>query len=162
MWWRLTRSEFEERKGARNRRAMKRLVESGQVPGLLAYSDGEPVAWCSVAPRESFPSLARSRILAPVDDKPVWSVVCFFVRKDLRNRGITTALLRHAVAYVREQGGRILEGYPVEPRTGVTAPVFAFTGISSAFKRAGFREVARRSPTRPIMRRHIRRTSRAG
>ena len=162
MWWRLTRSEFDERKGEKNRRAMKRLIESGEVPGLLAYSGGVPVAWCSVAPRESFSALARSRILAPVDERPVWSVVCFFVRRDFRNRGVTVALLRAAVEYVRGRGGMIVEGYPVEPKNGVTAPVFAFTGLASAFRRAGFREVARRSPTRPIMRRRFRSAPPAG
>ena len=156
MWWRLTRSEFEKRKGEKNRRAMRKLVESGEVPGLLAYADGEPVAWCSVAPRERFPALARSRVLAPIDDRPVWSVVCFFVRRDLRGHGLTVALLRAAKDHVREHGGKIIEGYPVEPKSGTTAPVFAFTGLASSFRRAGFREVARRSPTRPIMRRHLR------
>jgi GNAT superfamily N-acetyltransferase len=162
MWWRLTRSEFDKRKGEKNRRSMKKLVESGEVPGLLAYSGDDPVAWCSVAPREDFKSLARSRILAPVDDSPVWSVVCFFVRKDFRNRGVTRALLSAAVEYVRGRGGTIVEGYPVEPRNGVTAPVFVFTGIASAFRRAGFREVARRSPTRPVMRRRIRSVAKTG
>ena len=79
MWWRLTQREFDAQKGEGNRRAMKAIVDSGRVPGVLAYHEGQPVGWCSVAPREEFPRLGRSRILKPVDDEPVWSVVCFFI-----------------------------------------------------------------------------------
>jgi hypothetical protein len=80
MFWRLTRSEFEKKKGAGNRQALKKLVESGKVPGVLAYADGVPVGWCAVAPRADYSTLERSRVLAPIDDHPVWSVPCFFVR----------------------------------------------------------------------------------
>ncbi|GAG54829.1 unnamed protein product, partial [marine sediment metagenome] len=73
MWWRIKRAEFEEQKGEGNRLAMKEIVESGEVPGILAYSDGKAVGWCSVAPRGQFPVLQRSRVLKPVDDTPVWS-----------------------------------------------------------------------------------------
>jgi GNAT superfamily N-acetyltransferase len=156
MWWRLPRPEFNRQKGEGNRKAMRALVESGAVPGLLAY-EGEaqcPVGWCSVSPRAQFPTLGRSRILRPVDGKEVWSVVCFFVAKTHRRKNLTVELLRAAVGYVRDQGGTIVEGYPIEPSPGkspLPAP-FAYTGIASAFRQAGFRECARRSPTRPIMR----------
>jgi GNAT superfamily N-acetyltransferase len=152
MWWRLPRSKFNEGKGAGNRRAMKRIVASGAVPGLIAYADGEPVGWCAVAPRESYPVLERSRILARIDDEPVWSVVCFFVAKRFRGRGLTAELLRAAVRHAAGRGARIVEGYPVEPRRGRTADAFVYTGLVSAFRRAGFSEAVRRSPTRPIMR----------
>lgn len=92
MWWRIKRSEFELQKGEGNRTAMRALVDSGQVPGLLAYLDGRPVGWCSVAPREAYPVLDRSRILKPVDDTPLWSVVCFFVARGHRRRGVSGAL----------------------------------------------------------------------
>jgi len=81
MLWRLTRKEFEQQKGEANRQAMKTIVESGEIPGLLAYSEKQPVAWCSVAPRENFPALERSRVLKKIDDKPVWSISCFFIHK---------------------------------------------------------------------------------
>lgn len=152
MHWRLTRSEYERDKGENNRRAMKKLVESGEVPGIIAYEGGEPVAWCSVAPRESFTRLGRSRILKPVDDKPVWSIVCFFIAKRARKSGISLAILNEAVRYAGGRGAGIVEGYPVEPKKGMTADVFAYTGLASVFRRAGFEEVARRSETRPIMR----------
>jgi len=155
MWWRLKRSEYEKQKGAGNRRAMKKLVDSEQVPGLLAYSRGEPVAWCSVAPREEFPVLERSRVLKRVDDKPVWSVVCLFVAKSYRRKGLTAKVLEAAVEYAKRQGAAIVEGYPTEPRKPEMPDVFAATGLASAFRKAGFTEVARRSDTRPIMRRSV-------
>ncbi len=155
MWWRLTQRAFEAQKGARNRRAMKRLVEAGPAPGILAYHRKEPVGWCAVAPREEFPRLDRSRILKPVDDKPVWSVVCLFVRKDHRRQGVSTRLLKAAVDHVRKQGGQIVEGYAVESKRGQMPDVFAFHGLADAYRAVGFKEVARRSPTRPIMRYRI-------
>ena len=136
-----------------NRKDFKRLVDSGKVPGILAYSEGQPIGWFAVAPREGFPRLERSRILSRVDDKPVWSVVCFFVAKPFRGKGVSVRLLSAAVDYVRKQGGRIVEGYPVEPKKGWRSPdPFVYTGLASAFRRAGFVEVIRRSDTRPIMR----------
>jgi GNAT superfamily N-acetyltransferase len=155
MWWRLAGSEFEKRKGAGNKRSMKRIVRSGEVPGIIGYSEGEPVAWCAVAPREHFPRLERSRVLRRVDDEPVWSVVCFFISKAYRRKGISTEMLEAAVRFAAGRGARIIEGYPVEPRKGTTADVFAYTGLASSFTNAGFVEVARRSATRPIMRRSI-------
>jgi GNAT superfamily N-acetyltransferase len=152
MWWRIKRSEYEQQKGEGNRQAMKAIVESGEVPGLLAYEGNTAVAWCSVAPREQFPVLQRSRTLKPVDDKPVWSIVCFFVRKGYRNQGLSTKLLQAAKDHVREQGGTMLEGYPVEPKKDQMPTVFAHTGFASTFRRAGFSECLRRSETRPIMR----------
>jgi GNAT superfamily N-acetyltransferase len=152
MWWRLRRSEFDARKGEPNRRAFHEIVHSGAEPGILAYADGEPVGWCAVQPREAYPVLGRSRTLKPVDDQAVWSVTCFFVARGFRKRGVTTRLLRAAVEHARARGGRIVEGYPIEPRKDHVPEAFAWTGFASAFKRAGFKEVARRSDTRPIMR----------
>jgi GNAT superfamily N-acetyltransferase len=156
MWWRVHRAQFTKQKGAGNKRAMKGIVASGEVPGLLAMDNGEPVGWCCVGPREMFPVLARSRVLRPVDDQPVWSVVCFFVDRSRRGQGLSRALLRAAVTYAAEHGARIVEGYPVEPRTARLPDAFAWTGLAAAFHRVGFKEVARRSPTRPIMRYKVR------
>jgi len=152
MWWRLKRSEFERQKGEGNRKAMKRIVESGEVPGILAYTGDRPIAWCSVAPRETYPVLERSRILKRVDDEPVWSIVCFFVAKPFRGKGVNRKLLRAAIEHVRKQGGKIVEAYPVEPKKDRIPDVFAYTGLASTFRNAGFVEVLRRSETRPIMR----------
>nr|BAL57381.1 GCN5-related N-acetyltransferase [uncultured Acetothermia bacterium]BAL58897.1 GCN5-related N-acetyltransferase [Candidatus Acetothermum autotrophicum] len=152
MWWRLPCAQFTKQKGELNKKALKKIVQSGMVPGLLAYADDQPIAWCSLGPRESFPSLERSRILKRVDEQPVWSVVCFFVAKPFRRQGVTVKLLKAAVSYAREHGARIIEGYPVEPKKENVPGVFAWTGMASTFRKAGFIEVARRSETRPIMR----------
>ncbi len=154
---RLTRGEYERRKGEGNRRAMKAIVDSGEVPGVLGYLEdgGKAVGWCSIGPREAFSSLSRSRILKPVDDQPVWSIVCLFVEKARRTQGVSVALIDGAARYAGSQGARIVEAYPVEPKKNPMPPVFAYTGIASAYRTAGFEEVARRSETRPIMRRHL-------
>jgi GNAT superfamily N-acetyltransferase len=152
MWWLLKRSQFVRQKGEENRRALRHIVDAGGVPGLLAYTDGQPIGWCAVAPRESYAVLERSRILKRIDDAPVWSVVCFFVSKAFRGKGLTTALLRAAIEYAARHGARIVEGYPVEPKKARMPDVFAYTGLASAYRRVGFVEVARRSETRPLMR----------
>jgi len=152
MWWKLTRSEFEKQKGESNRKLMKLIVESNEKPGILAYYDDEPIGWCAVASREKYPTLERSRILKPIDDRPVWSIVCFYIDKRFRGKGLATAFLEFILDYCRKQGAEIIEGYPVEPQKSFYPPLFALTGFASSFKKAGFKEVARRSKTRPIMR----------
>jgi GNAT superfamily N-acetyltransferase len=152
MFWKKTRKQFNADSYDQNRLDQKSYVEEGQVPGILAYAAGEPVGWCAVEQRENFTALERSRILKPVDEKPVWSIPCFFVARKFRNQGITVALLKEAVKYVSSRGGRIIEGYPVEVTAGKAVDAFIFTGTASAFKRVGFVEVARRSPKRPIFR----------
>lgn len=153
MVWRLTRKEFERQKGEGNKLAMRELVEAGETPGLLGYLDNEPVAWCAIAPRCQYPTLERSRVLKPVDEAEVWSISCLFVQKQHRRKGLSVQMLNAAADHVRRQGGVIVEGYPSEPKSDQAPPVFVWTGLPSAFRRAGFVEVARRSPTRPIMRR---------
>lgn len=152
MYWRLKRKNYEAQKGAGNKREMKKLINSGVIPGILAFKNSEPVGWCSVAPRDDFAVLENSRILKRIDDKPVWSVVCLFIKKNYRNHGLSVQLLKAAKKYVKEQDGRILEGYPVEPKKDKMADAFAWTGLASAFLKAGFKEQVRRSETRPIMR----------
>ncbi|MCH8287286.1 GNAT family N-acetyltransferase, partial [candidate division KSB1 bacterium] len=106
MWYRQKRSEFEKQKGEENRRAMHAIVRSGKTPGIIAYHNEEPVAWCSITPREEFTLLERSRILKPVDDKPVWSIVCLFVTKQLRRRGFTHILLQGAIEFAKENDAK--------------------------------------------------------
>lgn len=152
MYWRLPRTQFATHKGEGTRQAFRHLVESGEIVGLLAYAQGQPVGWCAVAPRESYPVLERSRTLKRVDATPVWSVVCFFVSKGFRGKGLTPSLLRAALDYAVRHGARTIEGYPVDPKTPRIPAAFAWTGLASAFRQAGFVEVLRRSETRPIMR----------
>ncbi|HEX9018930.1 MAG TPA: GNAT family N-acetyltransferase [Anaerolineaceae bacterium] len=151
MYWRLPQRAFEEGKGDPNRHALRVIVENEARPGILAYVDEQPVGWLALAPRETYGRLARSKILAPVDSAPVWSITCFFVARGFRRQGLTVALLQAAVGMVRERGGRVLEGYPVEPKEKLPDP-FVYTGLAAAFRKAGFVEVARRSATRPVMR----------
>jgi GNAT superfamily N-acetyltransferase len=155
MWWRVSASRFEQNKGSANKRAFKKIVVSGAEPGIIAYSGGEPVGWCAVQPRDAFPRLDNSRVLKRVDEEPVWSVVCLFVLKGHRRHGISRRLLEAAARHAKKQGARIIEGYPVEPKKDAMPDAFAWTGIASAYLSAGFTEVARRSQTRPIMRRKL-------
>lgn len=152
MWWRIKRSEFEKGQGEGNRLAMREIVGSGEIPGLLAYRAGDPVAWCSVAPREAFPVLDRSPVLKRVDDQPVWSIVCFFFARPYRAKGLSAVLLKAAVDYAVNRGAKIIEGYPIEPKKRDAPDIYAFTGMVSTFRKVGFVEVARRSPSRPILR----------
>lgn len=156
MWWRIPRAEYDRQRGEGNRQALRSVVESGVVPGLLAYAGGQAVGWCALQPRADYPALARSRVLKAVDEAPVWSVTCFYVAKGFRRKGLTVRLLNAAAEYARAQGAAILEGYPKDPPAGASQPdAFVFTGLMGAFLQAGFTEAARRSPTRPIMRKTL-------
>jgi GNAT superfamily N-acetyltransferase len=151
MFWKLRGKAYEEVRGYETRQMHKSIVDSGVATGLLAYLHGEIVGWIAVEPRDAYPKLAHSRSLKPVDDQRVWSVTCFFVAKKSRRKGITIGLLKAAVEHVKKQGGKIVEGYPVDAQKDMPAP-FIYTGTASAFRQAGFKEVARRTPTRPIFR----------
>jgi len=162
MWWRISRREFAAGKvegggvkGEGNRRAFQAVVAGGEVPGLLAYDGEAPVGWVAIGPREVYPRLAGSRILAPVDDRPVWSITCFYVARSHRGRGVARALAAAAVRHARAQGARIVEAYPVDSPKRSADP-FVYTGPAGTFAGLGFREVARRSRTRPILRRAVR------
>ena len=152
MWWRVTRAQFQKQKGAGNRRAMEGVVASGEVPGILAYADDQPIGWCAIAPRDAYPALNRSRTLKRVDDEPVWSVTCFFVAEAFRGQGVMASLLRVAVGHARERGARIVEGYPVDMKKRLPRGWEAYLGTISTFREAGFAEVVRRSARQPIMR----------
>jgi GNAT superfamily N-acetyltransferase len=162
MFWRMKRSDFEKQSGEANRQAMQDIIDAGEVPGLLAYLAGEPaggnpvpIGWVSIAPRPVFTALERSRLFKPIDEQPVWSIVCFFVSRKYRRQGLTVQLLRGAIDYADQHGARIVEAYPVEPKKESAPDVFVYTGLASAFRKAGFVEVARRSETRPMMRYYL-------
>ena len=150
MFWRVSRKEFAENGNAGNRRAMKRLVDAGTVTGLIGYVDDEPAGWISIDRRERYESLERSRVLKRVDDRPVWSIVCFFIPKSRRGTGMMGQLLEGALEYARDNGARIVEAYPA-PKPGGAAS--NYMGLRSEFEKAGFRPV----PENPrVMRRHLR------
>ncbi len=155
MSWRLKRSDFECQKGQGNKNAMRTLIEQNRKTGVLAYIDGEPIGWCAVAPREEYLRLENSRVLKRIDDEPVWSVTCFFISKSFRRKGISVELLNGVIKYCQINNVKIIEGYPVVPYGEQVPDAFEWTGIPSAFERAGFVEVARRSKSKPIMRYYI-------
>ncbi|HEX7880674.1 MAG TPA: GNAT family N-acetyltransferase, partial [Candidatus Eisenbacteria bacterium] len=141
-------------KGESNRKAFKKRVADGPPPGLIAYAGRTPIGWIAIGPRASLPRLNNSRILAPVDEQPVWSVSCFFVTKEWRKRGVSVFLIEAAARFAAKAGAKLVEGYPVVARGTAPAP-FVWTGLPGTFLEAGFEEVARRSTTRPIMRRAV-------
>ena len=148
MRWRMRSTEFQRSTKEGRVAALDGLVGQGAPVGILAYSDGEPVGWCSIAPRQTYRALERYRALPRLDDAPVWSVVCFFVDRHTRRQGITLGLLRAAVDYARSHGAKVIEGYPVEPGPRL----YAYMGSPSTFRRAGFRDVTPAGQARPVMR----------
>lgn len=150
-FWKQTQAEYRAGKGEPNRRALRRQVEAGVVPGLLAYAGGEPIGWVAVEPRAAYARLGTARNLIAVDDAPVWSAPCFFVRRGWRRRGLVRRLLEAAAARARRAGAPFLEGYPVDSKAAL-GDAFVYTGVYSTFARLGYTEVARRAPTRPVMR----------
>jgi GNAT superfamily N-acetyltransferase len=171
-WWRQTSPLFQSGcrgGGAGNRELMRRITEEGRVPGLLAYSGGEPVGWISVAPRREFGRVLRSPNLKPVPDQPaadvagagdvagaVWSIVCFWIPREQRRRGVAAALLDAAVAYAADQGAERVEAYPIDTRGARASSAEIFTGTLEMFQRAGFAEVRRRADKRPVVQRALR------
>jgi GNAT superfamily N-acetyltransferase len=155
MWWRLSRREFEIGQGAGNRRAMKHLVDSGSIPGLLAYKGKKAIGWCSIAPREQYGALERSRVLKRLDSEPVWSIVCFFIHKECHGRGVSEKLIRGAVKYAGSCGAKIVEAYPTIPRRKELPPVSSFMGLPQIFRKAGFAECKRPSASKVVMRYYV-------
>ena len=152
MWWRLDAAKWAAGKGTSNKNAFRRIVREDREPGFIAYRGSVPVAWCAIEPRERYPRLARARSLTPIDDRPVWSVTCFFVTPSERRQGTSVALLKAAAEHVKQRGGTTIEGYPVVPSTDAMPAAFAWTGILSSFLAAGFREVKRPSKSKAIVR----------
>lgn len=155
MFWRLPRREFEANKGNKNRQLLKQIVSKRRAPGILAYHLKEVVGWCAIAPRTEYVALKTSRILKPIDDTPVWSISCLFIKRPYRRKGVSSQLLLAAVKFAEEHGASIVEGYPTEPSNSKMPDPFLWHGIASSFLDAGFKEVLRRSDIRPIMRYQI-------
>lgn len=134
-----------------NRAGLKALVEAGNPPGLIGYRGKVPVGWISIGPREEYLTLERSPVMKPVDQKPVWSVICFVVPSEYRDQGVARALLDGAVAYAKKRGAKLIEGYPVD-KPARSKGIDLWFGAKSMFDKAGFKEVARRKPYRPVVR----------
>lgn len=142
---RLQAAEVEQLGGSREQ-AMRRLCERDHPPGVVTYRDGEPVGWCSIGPRSEITRLARSRLIRPVDDVLVWSIICVVVRPGHRKQGVTAPLLDGAVAYAASHAAPAVEAYPVDP-PGRMDLTMAFVGTKTMFERAGFRVVSLVPPT---------------
>ena len=152
MRWRLSREQYESGLGAGNRQRLRAGIKAGQIHGVLAYAGERPVAWCSFAPREQFPVLDQSEALARVDPRPVWSVSCFYVTPAARRQGVTGALLAAVIAHARTLEVATLEAYPLDPPQPKLPVAACWTGLLGTFLAAGFVEVARRAPARPVVR----------
>ena len=150
MWFRLRRGDFLAAGRAGRKAAFTALVQGPRPPGLLGYLDGEPVGWVAAAPREEHAVILHSRVTRPVDDRPAWAITCFYLRPKVRHRGLMRPLIDAAVAFAQEQGAELVEAYPSEPQS--TERTTGFIGIAKVFREAGFQEIARRTPKRPIMR----------
>jgi GNAT superfamily N-acetyltransferase len=156
MFYRVRGRDFDKLWGDGARAAFHEVVADGPPPGLLAYRDGNPVGWCAVAPRDAYPRVLHSRLLRPADDDPAcWAVVCFYVVRRERRGGVAAALLEAAVAFAADHGAALVEGYPKDTEGARKGANELFVGTMSMFIEAGFREVARNSPQRPIMRREL-------
>ncbi len=151
MWWRLSRREFERSQGEGNKQAMRALVNAGKTTGIILYKDDEPAAWCSVAPREDYATLERSRLLKRRDDQPTWAIVCLFVDRKFRRQGLSLRIIAAAIDHVREHGGSRIEAYPTIVKSDKAPPVSSFMGFPALFARAGFREAVKVSDRRMIM-----------
>jgi GNAT superfamily N-acetyltransferase len=150
MYWRIG-PRYRNRPREENKRDLERLARSGQPTGLLAFDGGTAVGWCELAPRADLDWLARGRYFRPVDELPVWSVPCFYVRHTHRHRGVMGTLIGAAVDVAASAGAPALEAYPVDTAVpGHTRNLFL--GVASAFAQHGFQVVARRQPDRPVMR----------
>jgi GNAT superfamily N-acetyltransferase len=157
MFWRLNRADFKQLRGSGTKEILHQMATKNQEPGLLAYVDGKPAGWCSIGPRENYLALENSRILKRVDDKPVWSIVCFFADKSVRRQGLMYEMLRGAVVHAKKRGAKIVEGYPIDMQSEKLAgqklnSYAGYMGIASAFREVGFVEAGRASETQLIMR----------
>lgn len=163
-WYRVRNVDFRTGTAASNRAVLEGAVDTtaaeGRSPGLVAYLDGRAVGWVSVGPRDDYARLQHSRVLAPVDDRPAWSIVCFVVSRSVRGQGVATQLLDAAVAYAAAHGATLVEAYPVETDGHRVPAAQAYKGTTSMFEAARFavverRQASRSSAPRPIVRREL-------
>jgi GNAT superfamily N-acetyltransferase len=153
-WWRLSSTDFQKLTREEKKNNLRTLVQSGRIPGLLAFDGEDAVGWVAVAPREEFPRLERSKKLARVDDLPVWSINCFFIERKHRKSGLSRLLIEAAVDHAARHGASIVEAYPIDTREKVGNSRL-YHGVAATFQALGFVEVARRDPVQPVMRKTV-------
>jgi GNAT superfamily N-acetyltransferase len=148
MYWRIG-SAYRSRPREQNKAELQKIVNAGPPPGLLAFDGDLAVGWCQITPRDAVPWLDRTPRLRRVDDVPVWSISCFYIRKKYRRKGVSSALIAAALKMAKKAGAPAVEAYPLDANlTGSSS----WTGYASTFTRAGFKTVTRHVPPRPIMR----------
>ena len=153
MYYRLSKPEFVEGKlNEGNKDSMKELVWKDKPTGMLTFYEGRAIAWAALAPRNDFSRLARSRVHKPIDDRLVWSIPCFFVHKEFRRCGISVEMLKAIIRYAKQNNIKILEAYPTIPTKDILPDSFAWIGLYSSFKKAGFEIVDQTSRNRPMVR----------
>ena len=155
-WWTISNADFRRRTTAERRELLASEIAAGPSPGLVAYVDGDAAGWVRVGPRTRQVRIGRTRMIAdaseePLDDPSVWAVSCFVVRREHRRVGLANQLLGAAIAHATTHGARVIEGYPVDVDAKKTSANELFHGALSSFIDAGFHEVARAAPARPIV-----------
>ncbi len=153
MYFRLKKTAFNEgKKQDGNKNAMHDIVWKDKPTGLLGIYEGQAIAWCAFAPREDFMKLENSRVHKRIDDKPVWSIPCFFIHKNFRKQGVSVELLKGVTRYAKEKGIKIIEAYPAIPTQEKLPDAFVWVGLYTSFARAGFKIVDNTSKNRPMVR----------
>ena len=154
-WWMLRNKDFQSLSNEQRRELLREDLHAPVPSALIAYVDGAPAGWVKVAPRPDQPRLAATRDFQqspePFDDASVWAITCFVVRREFRGEGLAARLLDAAVDHARTHGARIVEGYPVDTAATKTSANDLYHGALSSFAAAGFTEVARPKPARPIV-----------
>jgi GNAT superfamily N-acetyltransferase len=153
MYFRLKKQDYGEGKvNGDNKKAMKKLVWDNQPTGMLGFYEGQPIAWCAFAPRENYMKVENSRVHKRIDDKPVWSIPCFFIEKTFRKRGVSVELLKAVIKYAKKERIKTIEAYPTIPTTKILPDGFAWIGLYKSFEQAGFKIVDKTSKYRPMVR----------
>ena len=152
MYFRLPYKEFQENKPDGNKKQIKQLVNKGLPQGLIASVDGEPVGWIALAPREDYMKLENSRVFKRIDDKPVWSITCFFIKKGFRHKGLSQQLIRGAIDFAKKKKIKTLEAYPAIPYNEKVPHAFLWVGVLSSFIKNGFKIVQQQSKSRAMVR----------
>jgi GNAT superfamily N-acetyltransferase len=153
MFFRLKKQDFEDGKiDGSNKELMKKLVWDNQPTGMIGFYEEVPIGWCAFAPRENYLKVENSRVHKRIDDKPVWSITCFFVERPFRKLGVSVELLKAVIEYARKKKIKTLEAYPTIPTTEVISDGFAWIGLYKSFEQAGFKIVDKTSKYRPMVR----------
>ena len=152
MFFRLPYSHFQENKPDGNKKMMKQLVNKGKPQGLIASINDEPIGWIAMAPREDYLKLENARTFKRIDDKPVWSITCFFIKKEFRHKGVSQQLIKGAIDFAKKKKIKTLEAYPAIPYSEKVPHAFLWVGVLSSFIRNGFTIVQQNSKSRAMVR----------